>query len=103
MQLHTGAVGYMDKLLLSLQQRLIGDLKRFVERFSFIGINAALAAFDFCQSTAGQIAACKLCFCRKLFLRQCALFSERSDILCKLILHLLRFPPFFGGIFALRP
>ena len=39
---------------------------------------------------------------RKLFLRQCALFSERSDILCKLILHLLRFPPFFGGIFALR-
>jgi hypothetical protein len=39
---------------------------------------------------------------RKLFLRQCALFSERSDILCKLVLHLLRFPPFFGGIFALR-
>ena len=33
MQLHTGAIGYMDKLLLSLQQRLIGDLKRFVERF----------------------------------------------------------------------
>ena len=69
MQLHTGAVGYMDKLLLSLQQRLIGDLKRFVERFSFIGINAALAAFDFCQCTAGQITACKLCLCRKLLLR----------------------------------
>lgn len=33
MQLHMGAVGYMDKLLLSLQQRLIGDLKRFVECF----------------------------------------------------------------------
>ena len=61
MQLHTGAVGYMDKLLLSLQQRLIGDLKRFVERGSFIGRNAALAAFDFCQCTAGQITACKLC------------------------------------------
>ena len=26
MQLHTGAVGYMDKLLLSLQQRLIGNV-----------------------------------------------------------------------------
>ncbi len=26
MQLHTGAIGYMDKLLLSLQQRLIGNV-----------------------------------------------------------------------------
>ena len=26
MQLHTGAAGYMDNLLLSLQQRLIGNV-----------------------------------------------------------------------------
>jgi len=45
-------------------------MQRLVTRLQFIWINAALAAFDFCQSTAGQIAACKLCFCRKLFLRQ---------------------------------
>ena len=45
-------------------------MQRLVKRHQFIWINAALAAFDFCQSTAGQIAACKLCFCRKLFLRQ---------------------------------
>ena len=45
-------------------------LQRRVKRRQIIWINAALAAFDFCQSTAGQIAACKLCFCRKLFLRQ---------------------------------
>lgn len=45
-------------------------MQRLVKRLQFIWINAALDAFDFCQSTAGQIAACKLCFCRKLFLRQ---------------------------------
>lgn len=45
-------------------------MQRLVTRLQFIWINAALAALDFCQSTAGQIAACKLCFCRKLFLRQ---------------------------------
>ena len=53
-----------------MQQGLVRDMQRLVKRLQFIGINAALAAFDFCQSTAGQIAACKLCFCRKLFLRQ---------------------------------
>ena len=53
-----------------MQQGLVRDMQRLVKRPQFIWINAALAAFDFCQSTAGQIAACKLCFCRKLFLRQ---------------------------------
>lgn len=53
-----------------MQQGLVRDMQRPVKRLQFIWINAALAAFDFCQSTAGQIAACKLCFCRKLFLRQ---------------------------------
>ena len=60
----------MEQLLRrSLKQRLVGDLKRLVERLSFIGIDAALAAFDLCQCAAGQIAACKLCFCCKLILR----------------------------------
>ena len=53
-----------------MQQGLVRDMQCLVKRLQFIWINAALAAFDFCQSTAGQIAACKLCFCRKLFLRQ---------------------------------
>ena len=53
-----------------MQQGLVRDMQRLVKSLQFIWINAALAAFDFCQSTAGQIAACKLCFCRKLFLRQ---------------------------------
>ena len=53
-----------------MQQGLVRVMQRLVMRLQFIWINAALAAFDFCQSTAGQIAACKLCFCRKLFLRQ---------------------------------
>lgn len=53
-----------------MQQGLVRDMQRLVTRLQFIWINAALAALDFCQSTAGQIAACKLCFCRKLFLRQ---------------------------------
>ena len=53
-----------------MQQGLVRDMQRLVKRLQFIWINAALAAFDFCQSTAGQIAACKLWFCRKLFLRQ---------------------------------
>ena len=45
-------------------------MQRLVKRLQLTWTNAALAAFDFCQTTAGQIAACKLCFCRKLFLRQ---------------------------------
>ena len=53
-----------------MQQGLVRDMQRLMKRLQFIWINNALAAFDFCQSTAGQIAACKLCFCRKLFLRQ---------------------------------
>lgn len=62
-----------------MQQRLVGNLKRFVERFSFIGINAALAAFDLCQRAARQVTACKLRFRGKLFLRQTSCEPRSPD------------------------